>query len=116
MTNPLEAAGFVPVSNDYSSPEVIARIRKALIDNRYDDDGPHCQSYTLPWWVWDSIFHNLPSDLGHILYTEDSPLADVNHLIEGDQSINMITLVERRDAVNEVLALRKRKWIMQKNS
>ena len=96
MTNPLEAAGFVPVSNYYSSLETIARVRKALVDNTYDsvDGTPECQSYTLPWWVWDSIFHSLPKELGHMLYTENGPLADVQHLIEGDQTINMITLAE----------------------
>ena len=99
---------FVPFPSDYND-DTIARIRKELIENRYDNDSGNYdgtsdslnQSITLPWWVWDDIFSALcyghgedGKTLAHILYPEDGPLNDVRHLIDGPSFVNMVTLNE----------------------
>ena len=101
---------FVPFPSDYND-DTIARIREALIENRYDNDSGNYdgtsdalnQSITLPWWVWDDIFNALcyghgedGKTLAHILYPEDGPLNDVKHLIDGPSFINILTLNEKK--------------------
>ena len=101
---------FVPFPSDYND-DTIARIREALIENRYDNDSGNYdgtsdalnQSITLPWWVWDDIFNALcyghgedGKTLANILYPEDGPLNDVKHLIDGPSFINILTLNEKK--------------------
>ena len=74
----------------YGHPVFIAKVRKALKDNPVCPVTKEktCHSITLPWYVWDEIFHNLDKDLGHYLYPENGPLDDVKHLIDSDCKTN----------------------------
>ena len=73
--------------SDMTNLHTLEEVRKCLRDHSYCKSGG-VDTVTLPWWVWDAIFHALPDELGHCIYTEGGPLADVDHLIfkSGDKS------------------------------
>lgn len=66
--------------SDMSNPFTLEEIRKCLRDHSHCKSGS-MDTITLPWYVWDNIFAALPEELGHCIYPENGPLADVEDLI-----------------------------------